>query len=78
MEESIWGSIMMIRKKGMASSFGQMEENTQGIGKMENRMEWAFTLQLKGKQSQAYGKMERELDGFEFPYQARVNSNKHI
>jgi hypothetical protein len=53
----------MIKKKERVLSIGQMVENTMVIGKMVSNMESEFIHQLRIKQREADGKMEKGLNG---------------
>lgn len=47
----------------MASTSGQMVEDTRVCGRMENSMERAATPRLMARQGEVSGKMERGLNG---------------
>jgi len=56
MKESIW----TIKKKEKALSSGLMVVNMKVIGKMENNMVLAFTLQLQERPKRVSGAREKE------------------
>ena len=60
MAEYIMVTILMIRKKGMESTSGLMEESTAAHGRMVSSMERDTTHLLKELRGEECGKMERD------------------
>ena len=58
-------NIKMIKRKGLANSFGQMEGHTMDIGKMENKMASEYIQVLNIVKKQENGSMVKELSGLQ-------------
>ena len=53
----------MIKKKGMENSFGQMEDNIKGIGKMANSMAEDYIKEILDSKKRVNGLRENYING---------------
>ena len=64
MAENMKVIIKKIKSMGKVYTLGQMEENTMDNGKMEDKMAAVNIYQNKVNTAKAFGKMEREKNGW--------------
>jgi len=72
MEEDTKVIMLMIKRKVMVFSTGQMVENMKEDGKMVNNMESEHILVLVEKPNKENGKMERDFNGFHNDYSLKI------
>ena len=53
----------MIKKKAMENSFGQMEDNIKGIGKMANNMAEVYIKEILDSKRRENGLKENYING---------------
>mgnify|MGYP001810878044 CR=1 FL=1 len=76
--------MLMIKKKGMENSFGQMEDNIKGIGKMANSMAEDYIKEILDCKRRVNGLRENYINGLfdytllSYNYNKTVNSFSKI
>ena len=74
MVEDTKGNMKMIKNMGKGRLFGQMAESMREAGKMGNKMELVFILEVTVKDVKVNGKKEEEFIGIKI-IQLRLHLN---